>query len=123
MKRVTVTVCKGVLAVVSTIAVATLSSSVRADDADWGHAITKCFHPTGSYLRAQFGPLYQDGPERTAQTGRVDFTGLLGAEHSLNFVRQFTTIGGDRKWRIVPGTDTAPMPPSPVCYMRDWQNY
>jgi hypothetical protein len=99
----------------------TLVQEARADDADLGLAILKCFHPTADFVRANLGQPYQDSAGRITHDGRIDFRGgFSGKEYVMEFVMHVKSSEGDTLIRVTPGTDTAPFPPNPSCRLRDW---
>ena len=93
----------------------------RADSADLGFSILKCFHPTADFVRAEIGSPHADEFGRTASDGRINFRGgLTGSSYFMTFVIHYRVVDGDPQLRVTPNTDTAPFPPNPSCRLRDW---
>jgi hypothetical protein len=99
----------------------TIVPVAHADDAELGHSILACFHPTGDFVRATLGAPFQDAPGRTARNGTIDFHGgFTGNAYQMGFVLQQSVIGGDRMWRVTPTSDNAPTQPAANCSLRNW---
>jgi hypothetical protein len=93
----------------------------RADDAELGHTILKCFHPTGDFVKATFGSAYKDSNGRTTVDGTINFKGgITGKSYYMEVVIHLKKQDGDSYMRVTPGTDTAPLPPSATCKLREW---
>lgn len=93
----------------------------RADNADMGLGILKCFHPTADFVRMSLGQQYKDAVGRTAADGRIDFRGGFTAKaYSMEFVVHFRSSNGDDEIRVTPSSDNAPFPPNPSCRLREW---
>ena len=102
-------------------ATVSLVPAARADEADVGYAILKCFHPTADFVKAAFGAPFQDAPGRIARNGTIDFRGGFSkAPYQMGFVLQRSVIGGDNMWRVTPTSDNAPFVPDPNCSLRNW---
>jgi hypothetical protein len=96
-------------------------SSVAEKHHTFGRWVLKCFHPSTEYKGIALSDTYKDADGRTAQNGRIDFTGgLTGHGYTMDYVMHSKTEGGDKLTRITPTADTAFTKPSPTCALRDW---
>jgi len=86
---------------------------------DMGASILSCFHPTGRFRSIDAGEEYKNGNGYSAIDGRIDFLGgFTDSRYRMNFTLTRRKVDGKNEFKVVPGEDTAPFPPSPNCRLR-----
>ncbi len=98
-----------------------VSIPASADNADLGAELLRCFHPSGDFRGITIGDAYTDGNGYAAYDGKIEFAGgISGKRYYMRFIYRSRKVDGESEYKVEPGEDTAPFPPSPNCRYRSW---
>ena len=109
------------LALLSAVLLSLPSYADDGDEDEIASSILSCFHPSADYRGVEMGQMYSKPGGKQAVDGVLHFAGgFSGNRYTMNFTIVFREVDGEKEFKVVPGEDTAPFPPSQNCRFRAW---